>query len=74
LVSIKELYYDARPTKSQDVTNIVYIFYIVCYSKVVSIVFSPSLSMWIHSKFNYASELPAAFFDASFQHGVSIYR
>jgi hypothetical protein len=39
-----------------------------------SIISSLSLSMWIHSKFNYASELSLTFFDPCFQQGVGVYR
>ena len=37
-----------------------------------SIKSSPSILMWIHSKFNYASELLSTFSDPGFQQGGSV--
>jgi hypothetical protein len=54
------------------VTNIVTDFTALMFQSCDRIISSPSISMWIHPKFNYASDLRSTFSDPQFQQGVSV--
>ena len=54
------------------VTHIVTDFTAQMFQSCGSIISSPSISMWIHPKFNYVSELRSTFSDPRFQQEVSV--
>jgi hypothetical protein len=54
------------------VTNIVTDFTALMFQSCDSIISSTSISMWIHPKFNYVSELRSTFSDPHFQQGVIV--